>query len=174
MLDSGGPDAVLAQARRLGDPGLATRILEAAGHDAAGITDRWRSETPITPQVNSNPSLFTRNPEHSPEAMEALQSGGIPAWNAKVKEITAARDAERAERAAARRALWIDAKTGQPVLEDLAPRPLVPQSSRRMPCDRNWEEWHSMSTAVGVIWLSRRRWLCDRNLPGRGGQVSHE
>ncbi len=68
----GGPDEVVAAARAMGDEGAAIRMLEAAQYDVQGIMGRYRSDSPITPQVSSNPSIFSGDPRHSPIAMSAL------------------------------------------------------------------------------------------------------
>ena len=105
VMGAGGPHAVLALARQHGDEGRAVRLLAAGGFDVNEITGRWRASQAPT-QTSGNPSLFANDPEHDPAAMAALQSGGIAAWNAKVRELTEAREAARSQRAARGAVMW--------------------------------------------------------------------
>lgn len=69
--DAGGPDALLAKARAMGDPGLAARILSAAGLDVAEITSRWRSDAAPAQQKSGFWSQF---PDHDPRFLSGQMS----------------------------------------------------------------------------------------------------
>lgn len=73
---------------------------------------------------------WDQDPEHSPEAMEALRTGGTAAFRAKVAELTRARAAEQAAQQAQGSVLW-RTRTGQLVTDGSAPVPPPQQSTVR-------------------------------------------
>jgi len=132
VMAAGGPDAVIALARQHGDMGRAIRLLEAGGFPVADITDRWRAEVPQVRQFSSNANLFADDPEHSPEAMEALRTGGAAAWNAAVERLREKRAYARAKANAAARAATVtpDGYVGLGLLSPAVAQVLAAEGAR--------------------------------------------
>jgi len=66
------------------------------------------------------------DPEHAPEAMEALRIGGTEAFRAVVARLTRARAAEQAERSAQHAVLW-RTRSGEPLVDGSAGPVPAPQ-----------------------------------------------
>lgn len=60
---------------------------------------------PVQHSTSTGPG-WDSDPEHSPEALQALKEGGTAAFRAVVARLTRARAAEQAERSAQHSVLW--------------------------------------------------------------------
>ena len=109
VMASGGPDAVIALARRHGDPARAVRLLTAAGLDAAGITERWRADAPQQHSSSGGAGPWAGSPDHDERVTRALVQGASDGELSKIREQVTAEYRQAAVQRAARRqssAMW--------------------------------------------------------------------
>jgi hypothetical protein len=103
VMNAGGPAAVIAVARRHGDPGRAVRLLTAAGLDTAGITDRYREDAPQQSSSSGGAGPWAGSPDHDPRVTRALLRGASDAELSKIREQVTAEYRQTAAQRAARR-----------------------------------------------------------------------
>ncbi len=102
VMGAGGADAVVALARRHGDPGRAVRLLTAAGLDAAGITERYRGDAPQQSSSSGGAGPWAGSPDHDERVTAALQRGAGDGELAQLRERVAAEYRQAAAQRAAR------------------------------------------------------------------------